>query len=246
MPYDSNERLEREALESLVASDLSAKMKQWGGQDPAPRGGGFFPRLLLVLLALGVAAWLFWPSPEKKHLPPEEPKLESPATNQAPIAQEQDYPPSQKPNPQKSAPESNRYLALAQEKYRASDFASSLRGESPQDKDLLQPARTALGERRYSDALHDLENLPPEYQTDAAYLRGHALFGLKKYGQAAAVFAQIRESLRYGEAAQWYEVLALLPDFESNRPMLLKKLKPMADDESHTFQREAAQLLREL
>ena len=32
MLYNSNERLEREARESLVASDLSAKMKQWRDQ----------------------------------------------------------------------------------------------------------------------------------------------------------------------------------------------------------------------
>ncbi|MBC7776090.1 MAG: hypothetical protein H7246_11705, partial [Phycisphaerae bacterium] len=64
MPYNSNERLEREARESLVASDLSAKMKQWRDQSPPPDGGGNGAsplRILLALLVLGGAAWLFWP-----------------------------------------------------------------------------------------------------------------------------------------------------------------------------------------
>ena len=40
MENNTNERLEREARESLVAADLSAKMKQWRGQSPPPDGGG--------------------------------------------------------------------------------------------------------------------------------------------------------------------------------------------------------------
>jgi len=111
MPYNSNERLEREARESLVASDLSAKMKQWRNTPPegGNRGNGAPLRILLVLLALGGAAWLFWPKAEKGNpLPPQE----QPSELLPPV--QQTVPPAQEPIAQKPAQSSNRYLALAQ------------------------------------------------------------------------------------------------------------------------------------
>lgn len=239
MPYNSSEQLEREARESLVASDLSAKMKQWRDQPPPQsNGNGGAPlRILLVLLALVGAAWLFWPKAEgDKNFPRQEQPSELPTpTQQAPQIK-------QAPIAQKPVPTTNRYLALAQSSYRAPEFASEIRGDASSSQDLLNNARRALAERRYADALNALQNVDAEYKSDAAYLRGHALFGLKKYAQAAAVFGQLTGSVRYGEAAQWYEALALLPDFAQTKPVVLKKLKKMVDDEGHTFHREAKEL----
>lgn len=243
MPYNSNERLEREARESLVASDLSAKMKQWRNTPPegGNRGNGAPLRILLVLLALGGAAWLFWPKAEKGNpLPPQE----QPSELLPPV--QQTVPPAQEPIAQKPAQSSNRYLALAQSNYRAPDFDTEIRSGTPPGQNVLNDARRALAEHRYADALNALQNDSPEYKTDVAYLRGHALFSLKKYAQAAAVFGQLTGSIRYGEAAQWYEVLALLPDFEQVKPNAMKKLKKIVDDEGHTFQQEASRLISQI
>ena len=244
MPYNSKERLEREALESLVAADLSAKMKQWRNAPPAPPNPGMgnsMLRILLLLLALGGAAWLFWPKTERVN--PAVPAEHPPEITQP---KQQTLPPAQAPVAQKTTPATNRYLALAQASYHAPDFAGEIRGSTPTAQDALNDARHALAEQRFSDALNALQNIGDDYKTDAAYLRGHALLGLKKYPQAAATFGQLTGSVRYGEAAQWYEALALLPDFEQHKTLVLKKLKLMSTEEGHTFQREAAKLLAQI
>ncbi|MFN0176005.1 MAG: hypothetical protein ACKVU0_15245 [Saprospiraceae bacterium] len=247
MPYNSKDRLEREARESLVASDLSAKMKQWRDQSPPPSGGGdgISPlRILLVLLFLGGAAWLFWPQKERKSRPPQNQPSEMPTPIQSPVLQ--DVKPVEEPIAKKPNTVTNRYLALAQSNYRSPDFASDIRGDASTSQNTLNDARLALAERRFSDALVALKNTPPEYNTDAAYLRGHALFGQKKYPQSAVVFGQLTGSVRYGEAAQWYELLSLLPDFEQNKSLILNGLKRISADEGHAFYREAQDLSRSL
>jgi len=243
MSYNSNERLEREARESLVAADLSAKMKQWRNQSPPPSGGGngFSPlRILLVLLVLGGAVWLFWPVAEIKTPAQLEQPAELPTPTQTPA--QQAIEPAQEPIAQKPGSDTKRFLALAQSNYHSPDFAAEIRGEATTGKDALNDARRALVESRFGDALQILKNVPKEYSTDAAYLRGHALFGQKKYAQAAAVFGQMTGSVRYGEAAQWYEILSLLPGFEQDNALILNKLKTISSDEGHTFQKEAEAL----
>lgn len=244
MPYNTNDRLEREASESLVASELSAKMKQWREQAPPPkgRGSGASPFLiLLVLFILVGVAWMFWPKTGGETPVHQEQPSGLPAPQQSPP---QPAPPIQEPIAQKSTPTANRYLALARSNYRAPDFVSQIRGDAASSEDLLNDARRALAARQYAEALNALQNVSEAYTSDAAYLRGHALFGLRKYAQAAEVFGELTGSVRYGEAAQWYEVLALLPDFEHARPLILKKLKKMAAEAEHTFQSEATQLYR--
>ena len=246
MSENTNERLEHEARESLVASDLSAKMKQWREQTPPqPGGNGRFPWLFIVLLlAIGAAVWWFWPTAEDKTMSDPAP----PAVQPAPAG---DQPtPSlpqkslQEPVVQKSA--RNRYLALAQSNYYAPDFAADTRGDTPISQDALNMARQALARKHPADALVALSKVPPAYLTDADYLRGHALFAQKKYTQAATVFEKLTGSVRYGEAAQWYETLALLPDFDRNKSLIMNRLNTIAGDEDHVFQREAKRLLGEL
>jgi tetratricopeptide (TPR) repeat protein len=199
MPDHYHERLEHEARESLVADDLSAKMKQWRDQAPPPKGkkgGGPAFRILLVLLAFGGAAWLFWPSSDAKVEPP---KQERPSESPAPLpptAPPASEPTKQPPIAEKSAPPPNRYLALAQAHYRTPDFGAAIRGNAPVAQSPLGDARRALAEGRYAAALNALESAPADYQTDAAYLRGHALFGLKKYAQSANVFGSVEGSAR--------------------------------------------------
>jgi tetratricopeptide (TPR) repeat protein len=242
MPDHYHERLEHQARESLVADDLSAKMKQWQQHAPPPKGkkgGGPLLPILLMLLALGGAAWLFWPSADANVEPPQPSEAPTPLP---PTDQPISLPAKQEPMAEKPASPPNRYLALAQAHYRAPDFGAEIRGDAPATQNWLNDARRALAEGRYADALNALEHTPAEYQTDADYLRGHALFGLKKYAQAASTFGSLTQSLRYGEAAQWYETLALLPDCARHKSLILSKLEKISADSSHAFQREAARL----
>jgi hypothetical protein len=139
-------------------------------------------------------------------------------------------------------PTTNKYLALAQTSYQAPDFTADIRGNAPKVQDALNDARRALADHRPVDALDVLQQAPAEYQSDADYLRAHALFAQKKYAQSAALFGQLTSSSRYGEAAQWYGILALLPGFEHNKALVLDRLKAISDDNGHTYQREATRL----
>ena len=246
MADKTNERLEHEAREALVAADLSAKMKQWREQPNSPPdgGGASWLRILLLLLAFGGAAWWLWPKADEMPIHPQE----IPTQQTAPIPDQQSppKPEPQQPTPMAQKPAANRYLALAQSQYKAPDFKTEIRGDAPKTQDALNDARQALADRRPGDALDALQNVPDAYKTDGDYLRAHALFGLKKYAEAAAVFGQLTGSIRYGEAAQWYEVLALLTDFEGNKSVVLSKLKAIFGDGGHAFQREAEELLLEL
>ncbi len=244
IPDNTNERLEREARESLVAADLSAKMKQWRGQSPPPdsgNGGSSKLRLLLLLLAFGGAAWWLWPKAEDKTRQRADPPMEQP-TAPAPQQPAPALPTANKPAPMAQKPSANRYLALAQSTYHAPNFAADIRGDAPTTQDALNDARQALADHRPADALDALQNVPQAYQTDADYLRAHALFALKKYQQSASVFEQLNSSVRYGEAAQWFQILALMPDFDREAAQIRRRLKKIADDDGHTFQREAKAL----
>ncbi len=236
------ERLEREAREALVAADLSAKMKQWRPAPEPPKGGGRVWAIIL-LLALAAAAWFFWPQTERaptQQAPNTAPAPQMPAPS-APAVPEQP-----KPQPMAEKPKPNRFLALATSIYRPPNFASEVRGNIPDTKDPLDAARRALAEKRPAEALKELLNVPAGYETDANYLRAHALFGLKKYPEAASLFEQLGKSLRYGEAAQWYGTLALLPDFEQHKTLIIKRLNEIANDGGHSFQREAKVLEQSL
>ena len=244
MADNTNERLEREAREALVAADLSAKMKQWRQQTPPRRSGKSLLLLLFLLCVLGGAAWWFWPNTEaEKPLPPDLPsEQQTPAQKQpTPALPEQRR---QEPVVQKSA--ANRYLALAQTNYQAPDFAADIRGDAPGGRDLLDDARRALAAKQPAAALAALQTVPAAYRTDADYLRGHAFFAQQKYAQAAAVFGQLTGSVRYGEAAQWYETLALLPDYDRKKSLIMSRLEQITGDDGHVFQQEAKQLAAQL
>jgi hypothetical protein len=248
MAEEIHDRLENEARESLVASELSAKMKQWR-QSPPPPGKGNPKRLkyltpLLMLLAFGGAAWYYLHKTEavKQEQPVQSVPPPTSTPEQAPVAP---MPPKQEPiAQQKPAADNRRFIALAQSNYRAPDFASQIRGEGPAAEDALNTARQLLANKRPAEAMEALKQSPASYQSDADYLRAHAMFSLKNYSASANLFGKLKTSLRYGEASEWYEVLALLPEFDRNKKFILSALQKISKDAGHTYQREAKMLLK--
>ncbi|MBL7806701.1 MAG: hypothetical protein JNN28_02740 [Saprospiraceae bacterium] len=238
MPNNNQERLEHEALESLVANELSAKMKHWRAQNQPPprRNGKWFLRLLVMLLVCGGVAWLFWPSPQPRPAP-------APAPVQAPEPIAKQETPVETPPP---APTRN-YAALARQAYQTPDFANQIRGSRPDaNVQVLQQAQKAIAARQYAEALSLLDQAPPEYQSDARYLRGHALFELRQYRQAAQQFEALQNSVRYGEAAVWYLQLAQLAADSLSVKRVQKNLQNIAGESGHAYQQEASKLLRAL
>ena len=236
MSDNINERLAQEARESLAAADLSAQLQQWRDQPPAPQGGGNKRLWLIILLAiLGLGIALGWWLTNKNA-----------ATQPLPLPAEQSAPGL--PEEEQTDPSAPKLvfhpnLALALATYRAPDFTADLRGSTAAGPDALQQARLALSANRPAEAFEALQQAPPEYETDADYLRAHALFRLQKYSQSAVIFGKLRSSVRYGEAAQWYEILAMLPYYERRKAFIMNRLKLIAGDSGHTFQAEAQDLI---
>ncbi len=135
------------------------------------------------------------------------------------------------------------YLALALATYQQPDFAAGIRNNPPVNQSDLNNARKALADHQPADALEALQQAPAEYATDANYLRAHALFQLAQYPQSAVIFGKLRSSARYGEVAQWYELLAMLPYYERRKAFFMNRLKVIADEDGHIFQTEAKALL---
>ena len=241
------ENLEHEALESLVASDLSQKMKQWGSEKPAGSNRNkFSPWWLLLVVAAGLGWWYFRsdkppavPAPVQPPTPPAQ-TMEAPApTNALPTVPEP-------PMAQKEAAEKNaRYLALLESRYQPPPLLSDIRGHD-HSGDVMDVAKHAFAEGHYQEALEAAEMAPTAYASDADFIQAHALMKLKRYKQASFLFQKLKISVRYGEAADWYYTLALLADYGANQVQLLRELRNMANNPEHTYQGEAAALLGEV
>ncbi|MBL7827967.1 MAG: hypothetical protein JNJ57_15160 [Saprospiraceae bacterium] len=234
-----NDKLENEAFESLIASDLSAKMKHWGNgptQPENPRGGNWLK--LLALLLVGGAIWWFWPS--RQPAPPPPPVMPPPTKEVVPV--QESAPMAQKITP----PEKPKYLALATAYYVKPTFSHQVRGEETEEEHMIHEAQMAFSENDYQATLVLAEKAPAAYASDADYIQAHALFNLKKYTQAANLFEKLKISVRYGEAAEWYFILSLLPNYDQNKSLINKDLVRISNDGTHTYNRQAAALRNQL
>jgi hypothetical protein len=239
MSDPSQERLEQEALNALVAADLSAKMNQWRQTPPPPdnRRRRWLPLLLLALL--GGATWWLWPTTAPMVPPAAPAPLPAPAPPDAPA------PVPAPPMAQKNT--TNRLVALAVSHYQPPNFAADIRGNAPANQQQLNDARKALANGQAAEAEKLLSgSFPPEYAKDATYLRAHAFFAQKKFDRATVAFGTLTGTTRYGEASTWYGLLAQMPHYDNNRRTIDAALNAMAQDEAHTFQEEAKRLLAEL
>lgn len=246
------QRLELDAMDVLVARDLRARMAQWERESPPD---GSLRRFWWILpLALGgiLILLFFFPKEPPQEVPTAPPKAEqTPAPVPAPVPQEAPPPPA--PSGPAAAPQANRetgarpYIALALAYYETPRPNGEWRstGEPAAASNLYAEALDALGKSRFSEALALIRQMDPSQAESAAFLKGHALFGLKRYREAAGEFRSLTDppSLSYRDAADWNEVLCLLAVSQrSDRQSLEQRLQTIAADEAHPYRQKALEL----
>ncbi len=143
-------------------------------------------------------------------------------------------------------PPGRQYQALGELHYHAPDFAADIRPEAPTEQAALNKARKALAEQHPTEAIALLRQVPAEYENDASYLQAHALFMLKNYPQSAVLFTKLAGDSYYGQAAQWYSLLAMMSHFERRKTYMMEGFKKIAGEAGNPFQGEARQMISEI
>lgn len=241
---EQQQSLEQAALESLVASDLSAKMSKWQ-QAPPPKPRRPVWPWLLAFCVVALTGW-WWLKPTHKQ--------QSPPVKSAPVMPQQQPVQPVAPAPQPSGtpaptpdPQHTPHMALAQSFYKMPDFNDNIRGGgSPTTVDGITRAEQLLTNRKFDEALAVLQQLPKEYRTDALYLSGHAYFRQKKYAKAAGCFNDVKNSIKYGDAANWYHTLSLIPELDNKKDLIISQLSKIAADNGHPWQADAKRLLEKI
>ena len=239
--------------EQLIANDLSKKMERWRNDSPPPpddflKKYRYWFWAAFLLLCSSVAVWYFMPdTPEVSPATPpvQEKTLQSPPTAlpETPMAggeKTKEATPAEQPKNN-----AGRYAALALRLYDKPDFNKNIRGNTPAPAaGPLETVTAAMAEKNWETALKLISELPPAYKSDGAYLKAHILFNQKKYNAAAAEFGDLKNSVRYGESAQWYEIVALMPNYDKYKSKINQLLTVLVKDEGHTWQEEAKKLDR--
>lgn len=234
-----------------------------------PKGGGMsatYRRIILTAAAavlVGIVAITVWKpwgqTPEAPIAKPSEPSpaLPAPQILDDGIAEAPPLPPASSPKPhtpQKPANKSKqtdtetdkrRYIAMADEAYRASsgDWGGTLKsGESRGEILLEEKAEAAFAKQDYQEALKilaDSDTLSPV----AIYLRGHAHFRLENYAAAATDFRALLHDEGYAADAEWYLLLSLLAQKGTDDAEAKELIKQMRKSGDHPYHPDLQRLL---
>ena len=251
----TQQQSEHRAMEVLVAQDLRGRMAQWErkrtGFDRRPN---YRIMALLILGCIAFAIFFIY----KKNEPP---ALETPLQQEtAPVQQTpaqlvpkdttpvavSEEPPSKTPEvPAPKKPDA--LLAIAQEFYVA-PATDVFRSDQTEPASTFGLALTAFERQNYALALRELEKIEISNFPQADYLRGHIYFAQERFSLAAKAFEKTRlqGSLRYGEAAAWYQALCLVAQGERSKPEAIQLLETIVGDDQHPYYAPATQLLAKL
>lgn len=263
------QQLELDAMDLMLENKLRSKMESWKQSPTAPPAADkrWFPFWVWGALTLGVVALLFWvfpwftpPQPTPPPAPPVTPPIEVPNENPG----TQDGPPiadgkKGQTDPIKKAIQipkiDKEALALAAVTY---DLPEDLKGtlKSPEEeiKSPLDLGLLAFSAKHYPKAIFEFNKIEPSAGDDV-YLRaqellGHAYFLNEKYPQAAQTFSVLAQNQDYNtlrQDAEWYLILALLPNYSKNRGQIQQRLAPILDPANyHNHQKQAEDLQKKL
>lgn len=214
-----------------------------------------FLRFFFLLLAL-TAGFLFWWKTRTPQVPIPEEKKEQPLPDAPPAPNpnapqnDADQPKApntpdkardSKPNASKQQPQANaipnRYMALAQQRWQAPDYA--LRSENAPPASTIHAAEQAFQNKDYSRVLALLSDIKPD---DARYWQAsemiaHAYFLSGQTQQAAARFKALSDSRKppYAERADWHLLLCYLADYQHNKENFETLLQLIKSDKDHAY-----------
>jgi len=251
----AQQQSEHRAMEVLVAQDLRGRMAQWERKRTRfGRRPNYWITALLILIFMAFVVFFINkkndPSPLKTPLQQQsDPVQQTPAQvvpkDTTPVAVP-DEPPSKTPDaPGPKKPDA--MLAMAQEFYTppATDVFRSTQTEPASAFGL---ALAAFERQNYALALRELGKMGISNTPQADYLYGHIYFAQKRFNLAANSFEKTRSqgSLRYGEAATWYQALCLVAQGVSRKAEAIQLLETIAGDDQHPYYAPAIQLLPKL
>ena len=267
------QRLEHDAMELMLETDLKSKMAKWKDNPPLnpfpeppapapPTGTGtgkrWLPLLGVVVLVLG--GIYFFPRPgDKPAVSPTTPvrapfdplEEQKPVVSNDPTVVEQPATPKEDtklPDVKVLTPQKeSAYLALALNEYETPSFDSGQRGNGA-EKSVVEEAETAFDGKQYAKTIELLSKPEAGNESQVRYLRGHAFFKLKKYQKAAAEFESVAANgfAPNSQDAKWYLMLAYLAQAPAQRDNFLKLAEEIADAQNqYARQAEAAKLLEQ-
>jgi hypothetical protein len=265
------QRLEHDAMELLLEKQLKSRMADWKNNPPPnpfevplpppPSNNGswkkWLPFLGLAILVFS-GLWYFLRQDDVPIQPNNWP-VDTPAApstpqqqSDAPVATDDekgktDVPETPTPPKTDKLPvkQETAYIALANDNYDVAEFSSGLKGGGS-EKSVFELAAEAFDAKQYLKAVELLAQKEAGNESQVRYLRGHALFNLKRYGQAATEFKAVADNEFAPDflSAQWYLALSYLAQGSSARVQFLKLAGELADAKNqHPRQVDAAKLL---
>ncbi len=265
------QRLEHDAMELMLEKRLKSRMATWKDNPPpnpfdeptAPvptpskqySWKKWLPLLGFAILAFSGLYYFLRPTDSATPPAPTEAPVVSPPVQpppNVPIATDEekkttDEPEAQTPTKPEKPPvqQESAYIALANSNYDVADFSSGLKGAGD-EKSVFDLAAEAFDAKQYAKTITLLAKKEAGNESQVRYLRGHALFNLKKYGQAANEFKAVADNEFAPDflSAQWYLALSYLAQGPSTRAQFLKLADELADAKNqHPRQADAAKLL---
>ena len=260
------QQLELDAMDLILENKLRSKMESWKQPPTAPPAASKkrFSFWIWGVLTLGLVALLFWvfpffdpPQPTLPPAPPVKPPSGVPDRNpdnqdDSPIAADEN---ESQTDPIKKAIQipkiDKEAMALASVTY---DLPEELKGtlKSPEEgsNSPLDPGLLAFSAKNYRKAILEFNKIERSAGEDiylrAQELAGHAYFLNKQYPKAVEVFSVLGRNQDYStlrQDAEWYLILALLPNYSKNRGQIQQLLIPILDPANyHNYQKQAEDL----
>lgn len=249
-------RLEFDVAEAIVADDIRAQMAALRTEEDEPtestpeRSPKKFPRWWAALGLFCLGALFVWlnrntaptyapppvvpPAPKQAPTPPDFPQ-QSNDSKQQPI---HIPPPSSRPPLQAS----NQAVRL----YQRPDLGTFRGNDNPEDP--LAEAIKAWDQHDYANVdayCKAITTDNPSYWR-AQYIRAHAAFNRKRFGEAAALFSNISNSkvMPWAEESDWYGLLSLLAADKRGTPAFEELWEKIKGDVGHPYHSSLGQISR--
>lgn len=251
----AQQQSEHRAMEVLVAQDLRDRMAQWERKRTGfGRRTNYLITTLVILVFIAFAVFFINKkndlSPLENNLPQgSDPLQQTPAQlvpkDTTPVAVPEEPPSKTQDVPVPKKPDG--MLAMAQEFY-VPPTADVFRSSQTEPASAFGLALAAFERQNHALALRELGKMEISNTPQADYLRGHIYFAQKRFGLAANAFEKLSSqgSLRYGEAATWYQALCLVAQGVSRKTEATQLLETIAGDDQHPYYEPATRLLSKL
>ncbi len=263
-----DERLVRAAMQRQREQDLRAKLKRWRQEVPeAPATEVMLPqkgsawRFGIGIFAVGLLLWggyrIISGSTEGKqgtegqHRVPY--RLDSTSQEAIPVASSDEVTP-QKGSPKKANDPLPKLLASVQTlihldegyaKPQFKNYRGNVEGDTLSSTIAKKEAITALGEKNFALTLSWIKQAD-QSDAEVLYIKGHALFGAKRYPEAAKAFRALIDNKRFGIDARWNMVMCYFAQYPDGQEDYLREITLMLQSDSSPSLRKKAEKWKEM